>query len=588
MIQLLKYLKTKDWGIVFMVLLFIIAQVFLDLKLPDYMSEITVKVQTPGSETSEIIQTGGYMMLCALGSLVAAIIVSFLSTRLAASFAKNLRERQFDKVESFSMQEINGFSTSSLITRSTNDITQVQMFIAMGMQILFKAPIMAVWALTKISNKNWQWTAATGITVVALMAIIITVISLALPRFKRIQSLTDNLTSVTRENLTGIRVVRAYNAEDHEESKFETANTALNQNYLFTTRLMAFMSPSMVAAMNGLSLAIYWIGAYLINESMDMMERITLFSDMVVFSSYAIQVVMSFVMLTFVFVILPRAQVSANRIKEVLNTDSTINDGTVTEGKDNLEGEVEFRNVSFKYPDAADYVIKDISFKARKGETIAFIGSTGSGKSTIVNLVPRFYDPTEGEILIDGVNVKDYTQEALRNKIGYVPQKAVLFSGTIASNIAFGENGKEEISRDAVKRAISVAKGTDFVEKTENQYEGHVAQGGNNFSGGQKQRMAIARAIARDPEIFVFDDSFSALDYKTDRELRSQLKEEASGVTNLIVGQRIGTIKDADTIIVLDEGRIVGKGTHTELLKTSEVYREIAYSQLSEEELASE
>lgn len=588
MIQLLKYLKTKDWGIVFMVLLFIIAQVFLDLKLPDYMSEITVKVQTPGSETSEIIQTGGYMMLCALGSLVAAIIVSFLSTRLAASFAKNLRERQFDKVESFSMQEINGFSTSSLITRSTNDITQVQMFIAMGMQILFKAPIMAVWALTKISNKNWQWTAATGITVVALLAVIITVIFLALPRFKRIQSLTDNLTSVTRENLTGIRVVRAYNAEDHEESKFETANTALNQNYLFTTRLMAFMSPSMVAAMNGLSLAIYWIGAYLINESMDMMERITIFSDMVVFSSYAIQVVMSFVMLTFVFVILPRAQVSANRIKEVLNTDSTINDGTVTEGKDNLEGEVEFRNVSFKYPDAADYVIKDISFKARKGETIAFIGSTGSGKSTIVNLVPRFYDPTEGEILIDGVNVKDYTQEALRNKIGYVPQKAVLFSGTIASNIAFGENGKEDISRDAVKRAISVAKGTDFVEKTENQYEGHVAQGGNNFSGGQKQRMAIARAIARDPEIFVFDDSFSALDYKTDRELRSQLKEEASGVTNLIVGQRIGTIKDADTIIVLDEGRIVGKGTHTELLKTSEVYREIAYSQLSEEELASE
>ena len=588
MIQLLKYLKTKDWGIVFMVLLFIIAQVFLDLKLPDYMSEITVKVQTPGSETSEIIQTGGYMMLCALGSLVAAIIVSFLSTRLAASFAKNLRERQFDKVESFSMQEINGFSTSSLITRSTNDITQVQMFIAMGMQILFKAPIMAVWALTKISNKNWQWTAATGITVVALMAIIITVISLALPRFKRIQSLTDNLTSVTRENLTGIRVVRAYNAEDHEESKFETANTALNQNYLFITRLMAFMSPSMVAAMNGLSLAIYWIGAYLINESMDMMERITIFSDMVVFSSYAIQVVMSFVMLTFVFVILPRAQVSANRIKEVLNTDSTINDGTVTEGKDDLEGEIEFRNVSFKYPNAADYVIKDISFNARKGETIAFIGSTGSGKSTIVNLVPRFYDPTEGEILIDGVNVKDYTQEALRNKIGYVPQKAVLFSGTIASNIAFGENGKEEISRDAVKRAISVAKGTDFVEKTENQYEGHVAQGGNNFSGGQKQRMAIARAIARDPEIFVFDDSFSALDYKTDRELRSQLKEEASGVTNLIVGQRIGTIKDADTIIVLDEGRIVGKGTHTELLKTSEVYREIAYSQLSEEELASE
>ena len=588
MIQLLKYLKAKDWGVVSMILLFIVAQVFLDLKLPDYMSEITMMVQTPGSETSDIIQTGGYMMLCALGSLVAAIIVSFLATRLAASFAKNLRERLFDQVEDFSMQEINGFSTSSLITRSTNDITQVQMFIAIGMQILFKAPIMAIWAITKISNKNWQWTAATGITVVALLAVIILVISLALPRFKRIQTLTDNLTAVTRENLTGIRVVRAYNGEEHEEKKFETANTALNQNYLFTTRAMAIMSPSMIAAMNGLSLAIYWIGAYLINNTLDMMERITIFSDMVVFSSYAIQVVMSFVMLTFVFIILPRAQVSAIRIKEVLNTSSSIKDGTVEKGKDQLEGEIEFRNVSFKYPDASDYVIKDINFTARKGETIAFIGSTGSGKSTIVNLVPRFYDPTEGEILIDGVNIKEYTQEALRNKIGYVPQKAVLFSGTIASNVAFGDNGKEDISKDAVKQAISVAKGTDFVEKTTDTYEGHVAQGGNNFSGGQKQRLAIARAIARDPEFFIFDDSFSALDYKTDRELRSQLKEEAGHVTNLIVGQRIGTIKDADTIIVLDEGRIVGKGTHKELLATCEVYREIAYSQLSEEELANE
>ena len=588
MIQLLKYLKTKDWGIVFMVLLFIIAQVFLDLKLPDYMSEITVMVQTPGSETSDIIQTGGYMMLCALGSLVAAIIVSFFATRLAASFAKNLRERLFDQVEDFSMEEINGFSTSSLITRSTNDITQVQMFIAMGMQILFKAPIMAIWAMTKISNKNWQWTAATGITVVALLAIIGVVIALALPRFKRIQTLTDNLTAVTRENLTGIRVVRAYNAEDHEESKFETANTALNKNYLFTTRAMALMAPSMSAAMNGLSLAIYWIGAYLINDTLDMMARITIFSDMVVFSSYAIQVVMSFVMLTFIFILLPRAQVSANRINEVLTTASSIKDGTVTEGKNQLEGEIEFRGVSFKYPDAAEYVIKDIDFVAHKGETVAFIGATGSGKSTILNLVPRFYDPTEGEILVDGVNIKEYTQEALRNKIGYVPQKAVLFSGTIASNVAFGDNGKEEISKDAVKHAINVAKGTDFVEKTTDTYEGHVAQGGNNFSGGQKQRLAIARAIARDPEIFIFDDSFSALDYKTDRELRSQLKEEAGHVTNLIVGQRIGTIKDADTIIVLDEGRIVGKGTHQELLATCEVYREIAYSQLSEEELANE
>ncbi|MFL2100781.1 ABC transporter ATP-binding protein [Desemzia sp. FAM 23991] len=588
MIQLLKYLKAKDWGIVFMIFLFIVGQVFLDLKLPDYMSEITVMVQTPGSETSDIIQTGGYMMLCALGSLIAAIIVSFFATRLAASFAKNLRERLFDQVEGFSMEEINGFSTSSLITRSTNDITQVQMFIAMGMQILFKAPIMAIWALTKISNKNWQWTAATGITVVALLAVIGVVIALALPRFKRIQTLTDNLTAVTRENLTGIRVVRAYNAEDHEESKFETANTALNKNYLFTTRTMALMAPSMTAAMNGLSLAIYWIGAYLINDTLDMMARITIFSDMVVFSSYAIQVVMSFVMLTFIFILLPRAQVSANRINEVLTTASSINDGTVTEGKAHLEGEVEFRGVSFKYPDASEYVIKDINFVAHKGDTVAFIGSTGSGKSTILNLIPRFYDSTEGEILVDGVNVKEYTQEALRNKIGYVPQKSVLFSGTITSNVAFGDNGKGSISKEAVKHAINVAKGTDFVEKTTDTYEGHVAQGGNNFSGGQKQRLAIARAIARDPEIFIFDDSFSALDYKTDRELRSQLKEEAGHVTNLMVGQRIGTIKDADTIIVLDEGRVVGKGTHQELLATCEVYREIAYSQLSEEELANE
>lgn len=588
MIQLLKYLKAKDWGIVFMIFLFIVGQVFLDLKLPDYMSEITVMVQTPGSETSDIIQTGGYMMLCALGSLIAAIIVSFFATRLAASFAKNLRERLFDQVEGFSMEEINGFSTSSLITRSTNDITQVQMFIAVGMQILFKAPIMAIWALTKISNKNWQWTAATGITVVALLAVIGVVIALALPRFKRIQTLTDNLTAVTRENLTGIRVVRAYNAEDHEESKFEAANTALNKNYLFTTRTMALMAPSMTAAMNGLSLAIYWIGAYLINDTLDMMARITIFSDMVVFSSYAIQVVMSFVMLTFIFILLPRAQVSANRINEVLTTASSINDGTVTEGKAHLEGEVEFRGVSFKYPDASEYVIKDINFVAHKGDTVAFIGSTGSGKSTILNLIPRFYDSTEGEILVDGVNVKEYTQEALRNKIGYVPQKSVLFSGTITSNVAFGDNGKGSISKEAVKHTINVAKGTDFVEKTTDTYEGHVAQGGNNFSGGQKQRLAIARAIARDPEIFIFDDSFSALDYKTDRELRSQLKEEAGHVTNLMVGQRIGTIKDADTIIVLDEGRVVGKGTHQELLATCEVYREIAYSQLSEEELANE
>lgn len=588
MIQLLKKLKSKDWGNVFLILLLIMAQVYLDLKIPDYVSEITVKVQTPGSSTSDILYTGSYMLLCALGSLVAAIIVSFFATRLAASFAKNLRADLFDQVENFSMEEINQFSTSSLITRSTNDITQVQMFVALGLQIIIKAPIMVIWALTKISNKSWQWTTATAVTVIALLSVIAIVITLALPKFKKIQSLTDDLTAVTRENLTGIRVVRAYNAEKHEERRFGEANTALNNNYLFATRTMALMPPTMTAAMNGLSLSIYWIGAYLIRDAADALNRITIFSNMVVFSSYAIQVVMSFVLLTVIFIMLPRAQVSANRIKEVLNTESTITDGSVKEGKDGLEGQVEFRNVSFKYPDAEECVVENISFKARKGETVAFIGSTGSGKSTIVNLVPRFYDVTEGEVLVDGVNVKDYTQQALRNKIGYVSQQAVLFRGTIASNIAYGDNGRGAISEDKMKRAVDIAKGTEFIEKTEGGYEGHVAQGGSNFSGGQKQRLAIARAIARDPEIFVFDDSFSALDYRTDRELRLQLKQEAADITNLIVGQRIGTIKDADTIIVLEEGKMVGKGTHEELLETSEVYREIAHSQLSEEELANE
>ena len=585
MLKIFKYFEKKDWIVVAICLVLVAGQVGLDLTLPDYMSEITRLVQTEGSKMSEIFLAGGKMLLCALGSLVLAILVGFFAARLAAVFSKRLRHAMFSKVESFSMEEINNFSTDSLITRSTNDITQVQMLIAMGLQVMIKAPIMAVWAVTKIAGKSWQWTATTAAAVMFLVILILIVTLFAMPRFKRIQKLTDNLNREVRENLTGIRVVRAYNAESYQEKKFDKANAALMNNNLVAFRVMAIMNPGMSLIMNGLTLAIYWIGAYLINAA-QMMDRVQIFSDMVVFSSYAMQVVMAFMMLMMIFIMLPRASVSAKRINEVLDTKATIKDGSKTEGKAGQEGEIEFRNVSFRYPDAADYVLKNISFKAHKGETVAFIGATGSGKSTLINLIPRFYDATEGEVFVDGVNVKEYSLEALHNRLGVVPQRAVMFSGTVESNVAFGDNGREGFTIEDVKKAVAIAQGTEFVEKMENQYKGSIAQGGTNVSGGQRQRLAIARAVCRKPEIYIFDDSFSALDYKTDRVLREALRKETKDTTSLIVAQRIGTIKNADRIIVLEDGEAVGIGTHEELMKNCEVYQQIALSQLSKEELA--
>lgn len=585
MFRLLKRLKAAEWLQALVSLVFIVAQVWLDLKLPDYMSEITRLTQTPGSAIADIWLAGGKMLLCALGSVVSAVIVGFFAARIAASFSQRLRSQLFSKVDSFSMEEINRFSTDSLITRSTNDITQVQMLITMGLQMIIKAPIMVVWAVTKIAGKGLEWSMATGVAVLIMLAVISVMMTLVLPKFRKMQTLTDNLTRVTRENLTGLRVVRAYNAEPYQEGKFEGANRELTETQLFTNRGMAVMMPIITLLMSGLNLAIYWIGAVLINSA-GLMDRLTLFSNMVVFSAYAMQVIMSFMMLVMIFVLWPRASVSAKRINEVLETAPSILDGSKTEGEAGKEGEIEFRNVSFRYPGAADDVLTGISFTAKRGETIAFIGSTGSGKTTLVNLIPRFYDATAGEVLVDGVNVKDYTQNALHNKIGYVPQKAVTFRGTVAGNIRYGDNGKAAATDDEVALAMQIAQGADFVEQMEGKYDADIAQGGSNLSGGQKQRLAIARAVARKPEIYIFDDSFSALDYKTDRALRSALKRETADVTSLIVAQRIGTILDADQIIVLNEGAIAGKGTHKELLKTCSVYQEIAMSQLSEEELS--
>lgn len=584
MVKILKHLEKKDWLLILGCLVFIVMQVWLDLKLPDYMYEITMLVQTEGSQMSDILLQGSYMLLCAVGSMAAAIIVGYFAAKVAAGFSVRLRAKVFEKTMSFSMEEINGFSTASLITRSTNDITQIQLLIAMGLQAIVKAPILAVWAIAKIMGKSWQWTAATGIAVAFLILLLSIVIFIAMPKFKIIQGLTDNLNRVTRENLTGIRVVRAYNAEGYQEEKFEKANEDLTKTHLFTTRLMALMQPSMGLIMSGISLSIYWIGAYLIYNAAAV-ERLSLFSDMVVFSSYAMQVIMAFMLLSIVFFMLPRASVSAKRVNEVLDTKAKIVDGNLTAGKEDLAGEVEFKNVSFKYPDAADYILHNISFKAHAGETVAFIGSTGSGKSTLINLIPRFYDASEGEVLVDGVNVKEYSQEALHNKLGYVSQRAVLFSGTVSSNVAYGDNGKDIPDRELVEKAIEIAQGQEFVEEMEGRYEASVSQGGTNFSGGQKQRLSIARAIARRPEIYLFDDSFSALDYKTDRVLRNALKKEIQNATMLIVAQRIGTIKDADRIIVLDQGKVAGSGTHEELMQNCSVYQEIAYSQLTKEEL---
>lgn len=584
MFRLLKRLKAAEWLQALVSLAFIVAQVWLDLKLPDYMSEITQLTQTQGSAMADIWIAGGKMLLCALGSVASAIIVGFFAARIAASFSQRLRSQLFSKVDSFSMEEINRFSTDSLITRSTNDITQVQMLITMGLQMIVKAPIMVVWAVTKIAGKGLEWSLATGVTVLIMIAVISVMMTLVLPKFRMMQTLTDNLTRVTRENLTGLRVVRAYNAEPYQEKKFEAANTELTATQLFTNRGMAVMMPLISTLMSGLTLAIYWIGAELINTA-GMMDRLTLFSNMVVFSAYAMQVIMSFMMLVMIFVLWPRASVSAKRINEVLETAPSIQDGTVIDGLDGKVGEIEFRNVGFCYPGAADNVLTDISFTAKRGESVAFIGSTGSGKSTLISLIPRFYDATSGEVLVDGVDVRQYTQDALHNKIGYVPQKAVTFIGTVASNINFGENGKAPATEAEIETAMRIAQGADFVEQMEGKYDAEIAQAGSNLSGGQKQRLAIARAVARKPEIYIFDDSFSALDYKTDRALRTALRRETAGVTNLIVAQRIGTIMDADQIIVLNDGRIVGRGTHKQLLQTCDVYKEIAMSQLSEEEL---
>ena len=583
MFKLLKQMRKKDWLLVLVCIAFIVFQVWLDLKLPDYMSEITTLVQTEGSEMADILLNGGYMLLCAFGSLLAAIVTGYFVAKIAANFSRDLRKRIFDKVEDFSLQEVKKFSTSSLITRTTNDVTQIEMLIAMGLQMLIKAPITAVWAITKILNKSWQWSALTGVAVVILLSVIGFLIAIILPKFKIVQKLIDKINGITRENLTGIRVVRAFNAEEFQEAKFSKVNNDLTNLQLFNQKKLAIMQPIMYLVMYGLTLGIYFIGAYLIQDA-GLSIKLSLFSDMVVFSSYAMQVIMSFLMLAVIFMIVPRASVSAKRINEVLDENIEIQDLVSVSAKPKEKGTVAFKNVSFKYADADEYILKNISFEAKKGETVAFLGSTGSGKSTLLNLIPRFYDATEGEVLVDGVNVKDYKQQDLHDLLGYVPQKAVLFKGTIKSNVAYGENEKN-ITDTKVKEAIHVAQADDFVLKLDDTYDHAIAQGGTNVSGGQKQRLSIARAIARDPEIYLFDDSFSALDYKTDATLRKELKKYTKDATTLIVAQRIGTVMNADKILVLENGECVGIGTHKELLKNCEVYKQIALSQLSKEEL---
>lgn len=585
MVKLFRYLKKREWIMAAVSLVFIISQVWLDLRLPEYMSEITVLVQTDGSTMSEILTAGGKMLGCALGSMAMAIITCYFASVIAASVSRRLQSELYHKVLSFSSEEMNHFSTASLITRSTNDVTQVQMIFAMGMQLMIKAPIMAVMAIIKIQNKgNWQWTTLTAGAVIFLLTVITLLMSYALPKFRKMQSLTDNLNRITRENLTGLRVVRAYNAENYQESKFTAANDEMTTNSLRVNRAMSIINPVMSLVMNGISLGIYWIGAYLI-ESAGMQEKLDIFSNMVVFSSYSMQVIMSFMMLAMIFVMLPRAQVSAKRILEVLQTAPTLKNGS-RDSENNLEGEIEFDHVSFRYPGADADMLEDITFTAHKGETIAFIGATGSGKTTLVNLIPRLYDVSKGSVRVDGVDVREYDLKKLRDKLGYVSQKAVLFAGDIRENIRLGDNGKQQASDDEIRTALDIAQSSDFVGNIPEDIGGEVSQNGANFSGGQKQRLSIARAIARKPEIYIFDDSFSALDYKTDRVLRSRLKQESAGVTTLIVAQRIGTIMDADKIIVLDDGRAVGIGTHKQLLETCPVYQQIAASQLSKEELS--
>lgn len=583
MIKLLKKLKPKQWLYILFCVALIVLQVYLDLKLPDYMASITKIVQTEGSLVKDVLGEGAKMLICAFGSLLSAVVVSYFVTKVASTFSRDLRKDIFGKVLSFSMEEIKNFSTSSLITRTTNDITQVQMLIAMGMQMLIKAPIMAVWAIMKIYGKGFEWSVITAGAVGILLIMILILVLVALPKFKIIQKLTDNLNHTSRENLTGIRVVRAFNAEKYQEGKFASANNELTKTNMFTSRTMALLTPGMQLIMSGLSLSIYWIGAYMINDA-GMLDKLTIFSNMVVFSSYAMQVVMSFMMLTMIFIFYPRAQVSAKRILEILEKKPKIVSG-VFSGKTKETGTIEFKDVTFRYPDAEENMLENISFKVEKGETVAFIGSTGSGKSTLVNLIPRFYDATYGEVLVDGVNVKNYKLEELNNRLGYVSQKPIIFSGTVSSNISYGLVKDKKVSKSKIEEASKVAQASEFIEKMEDKYNSSISRSGTNISGGQKQRLSIARAIARDPEIYIFDDTFSALDYKTDTTLRKELKKHTKDATTLIVAQRIGTIKNADKIIVLNEGKIVGQGTHKELLKTCDVYKEIALSQLSKEEL---
>ena len=584
MIKLLKNLGKKEAVYTIICVSLIAFQVWLELKIPDYMSNITRLITSENSVIGDILKEGGYMLLCAFASLISAAIVGYYSSLISTKFSLNLRNKIFDKVENFGMEEMKKFSTSSLITRTTNDVTQIEMLISMGLQMLIKAPIMAVWAITKILNKSIEWSLLTAGGVVILLCTVFTLMLIVIPRFEKVQKLIDKVNGVTKENLTGIRVIRAFNAEGYQENRFNDVNGKLTNMQLFNQRCFAIMNPVMNIVMHFLTLGIYFIGAYLINKA-NMLDKITLFSNMVVFSSYGMQVIMSFLMLAMIFMIWPRAKVSADRINELLDQKISITDGKLSRKNAKEVGTVEFKNVSFKYPDADDYILKNISFKANKGDTVAFIGSTGSGKSTLINLVPRFYDATDGEVLVDGINVKDYKLQELNNIIGYVPQRAVMFTGSVKDNITYGDNGKKKPTDKEVEKAIEIAQGTDFVEKMDGKYDAHIARGGTNVSGGQKQRLAIARAIARNPEIYIFDDSFSALDYKTDAVLRKELKKHTKDATSLIVAQRIGTIINADKIIVLDKGECVGVGTHKELLATCEVYKEIALSQLGLEEL---
>lgn len=577
------FIGKREWALAAVALVAIVAQVFFDLRLPDYMQDITKIIVMPDPQVSDVLTQGAYMLGCALGSMAAAVITGFCVALVGATLSRNLRAAVFDKTMEFSMEEYNTFGASSLITRSTNDVTQVQMFVVMGLQMAIKSPILAVWAITKIAGKNFTWTIATGITVVILMIMMITILSMVMPRMMRMQRITDDLNRVTREHLDGLRVIRAYNAQGFHEKRFEYTNTELTDTTMYVMRRFAFMMPAMTTIMSGLSLAIYALGAVMINDASAPADQIRLFSEMIVFSAYAMQVIGAFMMLTMVFIFFPRARVSYRRIKEVLTIPISIGDGPITASAE--RGSLEFRNVDFSYPGSDDDALHDVSFTVQPGETVAIIGATGSGKTSIVNLIPRFYDAHGGQVIVDGVDVKEWKQADLRERIAYVPQKATLFSGTISSNIDFG-TGAHTVTPEDIVEAARVSASSEFISEKEDRYASHVAQGGTNFSGGQKQRLSIARAVARHAEILIFDDAFSALDYRTDRDVRAALRNYSSGATVLIVAQRIGTVRNADQILVVDRGRIVGRGTHAELMQSNEVYREIAFSQLSEEELA--